>query len=522
MSLNIADGVRTFAVATPSAHAVLDGDRTVTFAELDDRSSRLASHLLDRGLRPGSRVGVATGNRFEFLEMVTAAGKAGMVLVPLSPWLTTTEAMEIAVRSRVSAVIAEVGLGHLIEDSFRRTLSLYLELDSLPQSRRSYESALVSARPTDPRVKVNEESPFVISFTGGTTGRPKGVLISHRSRCITFLCEAVSFGFGPGRVMLAVTPMCHGAGLTHSYAAIYTGTCVSIMNGWDPETFLHQIVSSRSNSVFLVPSHLQTLRSSGLSISAALADSRLGTVFINAAPTPHELKEWLLDELSDIDLHELYGSTEGGNVTCLPPADQLRKPHSVGPPWFMTQVKLLRPDRSETEIGEPGELFSKSPFLFSGYLDDPETTAASMTADGFFSAGDIAVRDRDGYLSIVDRLKDMIISGGMNVYSREVEEILVSHEAVSQAAIVGVPDDRWGERVVAFVVPQNVPSPRPGLPDELIAYCRARLARYKCPKDIAIVEALPRTKLGKVQKNVLRDLFPHHRSQGLESAGDAS
>lgn len=498
--LNIASGIREFAVASPAATAVVDGERSLTFAALDERSSRLAQALLAAGHRPGTRIGVVLGNRLEFPEVAAGIAKAGMVSVFVNPRLTAQEVTDIVGRAAVPAVILDDALAPITAPAVEAGgIGTVWSMDGTSLGG-DYEQAIASAQAGDPRIVVPETDPFTIAFTGGTTGSPKGVILSHRARTLVFYAAALEWGLGPGRRSIAVAPLYHGAGFAFGYAPVATGGTVSMLRAWDPERFLAMVAADRPHSVFLVPAHLQMLRALGQD-ALAKADTRgLETIYCNAAPLPQALKLWALDSLPHVGMHEVYGSTEAGVVSNLRPADMRRKERCVGPAWFMTEVRLVGLDGDEVGVGEPGELYARSPMLFNGYLDDPEATAACTTADGFVSAGDVAVRDEENFLYIVDRTKDMILTGGVNVYPREVEEVLHTHPRVADVAVVGVPDEQWGERVTAVVVARGEP---PTL-DELLAHCRTSLAGFKLPKALRVVDALPRNAAGKILKRELR------------------
>ncbi|MGH3262943.1 MAG: class I adenylate-forming enzyme family protein, partial [Trebonia sp.] len=257
--------------------------------------------------------------------------------------------------------------------------------------------------------------------------------------------------------------------------------------------------------VFLVPTHAQTLQAVGLDVIRAHDLGSLDTLFFNAAALPPLLKEWVAETFPGAGIHELYGSTEAGIVTDLRPGDAMRKAGSVGHAWHLTEVKIVDASGEPTPPGAPGELFSRSPYLMNGYLDNPEATAECTTEDGFLSCGDIAIRDEDGYIFIIDRKKDMIISGGVNVYPREIEDALRGHPAVYDVAVIGAEDQTWGERVVAVVV--QAPGASVTL-EELDAHLRPLLAGYKIPRQLLVVGELPRNSSGKVLKRTLRELIP--------------
>lgn len=502
--LSIVSGVREFAGATPDAVAVIDGDRRLTFAEVDERASRLAQCLRAQGLATGDRVAVLLGNRAEYPEVAAGLGKAGLVMVPLNPRLTPAESGFILEHSRARGIVLDAALAPVVDGHTSGLLVLAIGegLDGLDHRWASYELALAASSAEDPGVVVDEHDPFCIAYTSGTTGRPKGVLISHRSRTLTFMMSALEWGLGTGRVSAAVAPMYHGAGFAFGYAPVFTGGTVTMLRQWDPAGFLDLVERDRVQSAFLVPTHAQGIRALGDEALAARDLSSLDTLYFNAAALPWALKEWVLERFPQCGVHELYGSTESGIITNLRPSHSRSKPGSVGHPWYLTEVRIVDDAGRPVPPGQPGELFSRSPYLMNGYLDDDEATAACSTPDGFVTCGDIAVRDDEGFISIVDRKKDLIISGGTNVYPREIEEVLAKHPAVTESAVVGEPDETWGEAVVAHVV-LTPGTDLNAVRDDLERHCRAQLAGYKIPRRWYPIAALPRSAAGKVLK---RDL----------------
>jgi acyl-CoA synthetase (AMP-forming)/AMP-acid ligase II len=499
--VTIADGIRTYAKATPNAVAVIDDERTLSFAALDERASRLANVLLSSGLEPGQCVGVLLGNRIEYPEVACGIAKAGLVMVPLNPRLTAVETVFIMRHSGSRALILDSALAEAAAGGVAQLgidVVLCIDGDSLG---RGYEDALGRSSTLDPAFPVDELSPFCIAYTSGTTGDPKGVVISHRSRSLTFYCSALEWGLANGRTSIAVAPMYHGAGFAFGYAPVYTGGTVVMLRKWDPEELLSLVERYHAQSVFLVPTHAQALRSLGESAMASRDLQTLDTLFFNAAALPWPLKQWVMEAFPHAGVHELYGSTEAGIVTDLRPRDMRRKPGSVGHAWYMTELRIVGADGRPVGPGEPGELFSRSPFLMNGYHDNPEATAACTTDDGFLSCGDIVTMDEDRYVYVVDRTKDVIVTGGVNVYPREIEDVLLAHPSIGDAAVTGVASQQWGEEIAAWVV--ALPGQRID-PAAVEAHCRQSLAGFKIPRHWHVVDALPRNAAGKILKRQLR------------------
>lgn len=494
--LNIANGVREFARATPQAIAVIDGDRSLTYAQLAERAARWANALIERGLTDGTAVAVCVGNRLEHPEIACGIAMAGLVMVPLNPRYTASEAGFILRHSEARAVVVEDGLVDIIVPAAGE-LGLSVVVLGVRDGFESYEDVLAESAPTDPRRLVDEDQPFCIAYTSGTTGQPKGVMISHRSRTLTFYQAATEWGLGTGRISLAVAPLYHGAGFAFGYAPVVTGGTVVMLPKWSPESMLELTERHRIQSIFLVPAHAQMLRALGHDAISARDLSALDTLYFNAAALPVELKRWVVAAFPQVGVHELYGSTENGIVTNLRPADMRRRPGSVGHPWFMTEVRVVDESGHEVGFGGTGELYSRSPYLMLGYFKNAEATDACTTEDGFLSSGDLARLDDEGYLYIVGRTSDMIVSGGINIYPREVEEVLMTHPDVLEAAVMGAPSERWGEEVCAFVVP--VPGAHLDM-EALEQHCRASLAGFKIPHRWTELGSLPRNAAGKLVK----------------------
>ncbi len=497
--LTVADGVRVSAGRTPAKTALREGERTLTYAALRDRVHRVGNAAL-HGLRlePGQHVAILAPNRLEYPELVVGLAGAGLAPATVSPHAPLEEMAHIVADSQARALFADAGLAEeAAELGERHGIPVVLLGDP-------YERWLADASTGHPGVVPEEWDTMVIHYTSGTTGEPKGVLCPHRSRTLNYLAMAAEYGcYGPRDHGLTVAPMYHGAGLSFTLANLFLGGSATIHPRFEPERVLAALAAEAITNIFVVPTHFHGLFSLGDDRVAGAGRGALKAIVSNAAPLAQAMKERIVAALGDDLLFECYGSTEGGVVSNLAPADQLRKERSVGLPFPATEVRLLDDDGREVRTGEVGELYSRSPYLFVGYQGRPEATAATMR-DGWFSAGDLARRDDEGYLYIVDRKGDKIITGGLNVFPREIEELLVRHPAVAEAAVFGLPDARWGEAIHAAVTLDPAAGGQLDA-DELIEFCRGRLSAHKVPKGIEQVDQLPRNAAGKVLRRVLRD-----------------
>jgi acyl-CoA synthetase (AMP-forming)/AMP-acid ligase II len=370
---------------------------------------------------------------------------------------------------------------------------------------QEYEAFLQESPDSEPEVEVDPKDTWILIYTSGTTGKPKGVVRSHESHIAFYLINAVDFGFNEHDVCLNVMPLCHINSTFFTFTFTYIGGSAYIhpARSFQAEEILEIIDREKVTFISLIPTHYSLL----LNAQEAIAKYDLSSIrklLCSSAPARKEMKLAVMEIFSGVELYEAYGSTEAGIVTVLKPEDQLRKLGSIGFESLGTDfVKLLNEHGNEVSIGEIGELYSRGPMLFDEYYKMPEKTAASFV-EGWFSAGDMARRDEDGYFEIVDRKDNLIITGGEHVYPSEVEKVIGSHPDVLDVAIIGLPDDIWGEAVTAFIIPKD-PSTPPG-EKEIISFCGEKIARYKRPKEIRLIseEEMPRTGSGKILHRALR------------------
>jgi fatty-acyl-CoA synthase len=461
--------IRDRARSTPERVAIDYDGRLVTYRELDEGSDAFAAAFAERGLAQGDRVATLTGSTPEHVEVLFACAKAGLVLLPLSWRLAPAEL-------RYQLEDAEPAL-FLVEDEYAATAQKTgLSFDSLvrPTTGNSY-----------PDVSVTDSAPLLLIYTSGTTGKPKGALLTHANCFWTNVSFDLMTGVHGDDVVLQVLPQFHVGGWNvHPLLAWWKGARVILERQFEADRVLRLIEEKRVTTMMGVPPIYLFLSQHPRFADADL--SSLERAVVGGAPMPEALLEtWAARGCAIV---QGYGLTEAApNVLCLPPEDAVRKLGYAGKPYPFVEVRLSDED----------ELQVRGPNVFPGYWRNPEATALALTDDGWLRTGDVADRDDEGFYRIKGRLKDMYISGGENVYPAEVEAVLHEHPCVTDAAVVGVPHEHWGEVGLAFVVADGVTD------EELIAFCADRLARFKVPRSVRFVPEIPRNGLGKIQKRLL-------------------
>ena len=481
---------------TPDKAAVVAGDRVLTFAEVDARIDRLGAALQARGVRPGDRVALLAANEPEYLEVQGACLRHGFALVPLNVRLAVPElefilrdcapTLLIAGRGREEAVAA------LASDARPEQVLGLGEPAGLP----SYDHALASApAPTEPPLDPGLIA--TILYTSGTTGRPKGAMIDRTGFSARVLINSVELRVRADDVHLAVLPMFHiAAFLTYAYVA--NGATLVMLDEFTPEATLAEIERAGVTSTCLVPTIIAMLTNHPDRPDRDLSRLRL-VIYGGSSIDPEPLRAAI--GAFGCEFHQQYGMTESGGQSILRPEDHdpadVQRLRSAGTDAVGVQVRIVDEQDRPLPPGEPGEIVCRAASLMVGYWNRPDATEEALRS-GWFHTGDIGLRDERGYLHVTDRRNDMIISGGENVYPREVETVLVEHPGIVEVAVVGVPDPLWGHVVTAVVVGGDVPD------DVLVAWARERLATYKVPRRWVRVDDLPRNVTGKVLKHELR------------------
>jgi long-chain acyl-CoA synthetase len=492
-------GLLAHARSRPDAPALRLGDTTRTYAELDDRARRLAHALHGLGVRRDDRVAVMVPNSLEFFEAVHACGRLGAVVVPVNVHFKADEAGWIVADSGATAVV----VGDELEPAL-------VGVAAVPRIvvGPGYDDRLAAAPEhgeVEPDDVIGDAWPTTMAYTSGTTGRPKGVAIGaedFRRRAAGVAAGGERWGLGPEDLHLLVGPMYHSGPLYWGQMHLAFGATVVVMPRWDAREALQLIQDLGVTTTHMVPANFQRI----LALDPAERDrydlSSLKLVVHAAAPCPVPLKRAFMELVGADKVFEYYGASEGGG-TVITPGEWLEHPGSVGRPVPGNEFVILDDDGRALPTGAGGTIWVRPAESSFEYHNDPEKTAATHR-DGFFTVGDAGYLDADGYLYLSDRKSDMVITGGVNVYPREIEECLLQHPDVVDVAVLGVPDEEWGEVLYALV------QPRPGTgldADAVVGHVREHLADYKRPRIVELTPELPRDPNGKVRKPKLREAY---------------
>ena len=497
--MHINDWLARRAKLTPSRVALVDtlnGSKRITYAEWNravDTTARALQNEL--GVQKGDRVALLAMNCVEYLNLWFACGKLGAVLQALNWRLTPAELTALVDDATPKALIFGEDFkpqAETIQARATRAPARTLSLSALQDV-----IAGVSSDPF-PAAEVEWEDPWIICYTGGTTGLPKGALLTYRSITANSVNTVMSWGLTPDDVAILNAPLFHAGGLSVFTAPlVHIGGASIVCRAFDPDQVFDLVRDAGVTVFFGVPTMFISLQQHPRWGEADF--TKLKLVISGGAPCPTPVFEafWA----RDVDFKTGYGLTEAGpNTFWLPPEDVRRKPGAVGYPLFHVDVKIASPEGADLGPNEVGELLIRGPHVFGGYFRRPDETAKVLEASRWLPTGDLAIRDEDGCYSIVGRLKDMIISGGENIYPAEIESVLAAHPAVAEVAVIGVPDAKWGEVGFAVVALKSGAS---FTFEELVEFCRSRLGRFKIPKGMRCVEALPKTGAGKIDKKLL-------------------
>jgi len=503
------DILRHSALRSPDKTAIVHGNRHISYGDLHAQANRFAHGLLRLGLGKGSRIAILSSNCPEYAAAYFGAASAGCVLAHASLRSTPDDLIYMLDKIAAQALLFDAAGAALVAEALSGLQGIrhFVFIDAqatspapLPGNVILFSALTEQQYDSAPVVRLAESDPLAITFTGGTTGFPKAVLVSHKARYATALAAATEFALSEEDTVAVSTPLFHAAGLFVWFVpAIMKSATIVLQPTWDAAQFMELVEHERISACFLVPTQLNELISHPLFSTARLASLR--SIGYAGAPMGRSLLDRVREALPDAELTENYGQSESCPLTVRLPRHD-RKLATVGRPVFNVELAIVDETGQPLPPGETGEILTRGDTLFDEYLGDPEQTAAAfLTDDGWLWTGDLGYLDDDGFLVLVDRSKDVVISGGENIYPAEIENALYRHPSVAECAVFAIPDERWGELPAAHVVLNGGASVSG---EELIAFCAEQIARHKRPRLVKFVDALPHTSVGKIQKSVLR------------------
>jgi acyl-CoA synthetase (AMP-forming)/AMP-acid ligase II len=508
--MNLRDITLRNAQLYPNRTAVVSENRRCSHAQFAARAFRLGNALLARGVARQERVAILAPNCVEYFEVFAACESANLIIVNMNHRLSAKELTAICRDCEPSVLIFHTQFEQVAGELLRAVASVRMAIGigGVAHAAEDYEAVLASGSAAPPDVPIDDRDVAYLIYTSGTTGRPKGVMLSHAAIVESARCISHEGGACSADVMLIVMPLFHIGGRIEHLAFAILGATVVLHGAFDAVAILRSIAAERVTAAHLAPIMVQRLLD--CTDLGATDTSSLRCIHYASAPMPVPVLRRAIAAFGPI-LGQVYGMTECIIASLLTPAQhvlegseaEVKRLSSAGQAFLGCSIRIVDPDGSDAAIGEIGEILVRGPGLMNGYWNNSTATVAALR-DGWMHTGDLGYFDTENFVYVVDRKKDMIISGGENIYSWEVEEALRTHPAVAEAAVIGIPDPDWGESVLAFVVLRASATPSA---DDLIAHVRSLIASYKKPRTIEFVDALPRLFNGKIDKKALRAPF---------------
>jgi O-succinylbenzoate-CoA ligase len=507
MQINLGSFLAKRARLSPNLEALVEVERNRRFSytELDARANRIANVLLAMGVQKGDRVALLVMNGVEYIESYFGAAKIGAVLVPLN-WRLVPDELDFIIGDSGSVVL-------IYDQEFDQTVNalhgrdlplrdwLRIGAGERPGWAGDYDQLCADASTEEPEINASDDDLLFIMYTSGTTGLPKGAVHTHATMAWASISTNMTADIRYGDRYLVILPLFHVGALLPATANIHRGATLVVLRAFDPTLVFDVIEREQITTGLAVPAMLQAMLQSPRRDKVSL--DRVRWILSGAAPVPVSLIESYVK--LGIEIHQVYGLTETCGPACLiSPEEAIAKAGSTGPAFFHTDVRVVDADGAEVAPGEIGEVIIRGSHVMKEYWNQPEATAETIR-DGWLYTGDLATIDEEGFVTIQDRKKDMIISGGENIYPAEIENVLAAHPKLAEAAVIGLPSEKWGETPAAIVVAAGDAAPTSG---EVIDFCREKLAAYKVPRVVEFVDEIPRNLTGKILKRILREQFP--------------
>lgn len=518
--MNVGDWITKRSILSPNKTAIIFEEQKITYSKLNERTNRLANTLINKGIKKGDRVAALLYNCPEFLEVYFALAKIGAIFVTLNFRLAGPEIQYMINNSNSNLLIFDEHFSEMI-DSIRSNLSIdQKNFVSLGNSAKDwaimYERFIEESPANEPEIKeeVRLEDPQMIMYTSGTTGIPKGALLSHQKTFYNTFNAVLYFDITSNDIMLVNMPLFHSGGLNIAAVPIlYTGGTAVIQKSFDPKQALSLIENHRITLAMMVPTMINFMIKQGDIDNYDV--SSMKTLMVGGEPISLSLIKAYQDR--NIPIRQVFGQTETSIQLWLSEEDAIRKIGSVGKPVFHADVRVVNKKGKDVVPNEVGEIVLNGPTQMLGYWNDPKLTAETIQ-DGWLHTGDLATVDEEGFVYMVDREKDMYISGGENVYPAEVEKVLGENAKILEAAIIGVPDEKWGEVGKALIVLRD---DQKMTDEDVFEFLSGKLAKYKLPKYVEFTDEFPKTGSGKIKKTELREKYGHKKVADRIKEGSA-